>query len=154
MSVQQYPEDFEELDFSIEEEHWNEYELSDGSRIKARTLLKKIIRNPNTPEEMAFDIQPPIYVVYAPIANRGPRNNPPQEHEFNTLHSYEVRIRRPEEQWNRYRILRTGHLIRIRLMVTEIRRIADRFDATGLPFYLVTSGPSIVISPPDNFPQP
>jgi hypothetical protein len=154
MSIQQYPEDFEELDFSIEEEHWNEYELSDNSRIKARTFLKKIVRNPNNPEEMAFDIHPAVYVVYSPITNRGPRNNVPQEQEFNNLRSYEVRTRRNDEQWNRYRILRTGQLIRIRLMVTEIRRVIDRFDATGLPFYLVTSGPSIVISPPDNIPQP
>src|SRR6266498_4679168 len=149
MSVQPstLPDEFEELDFSIEDEDWNEYELSDNSRIRSRTILNKVLRDPNNPYEIGFRIQPPIYVVYTPQANRGERNNPPQPQEYNTLPNYEVRINRNDERWNRYRILRTGQTVRIRLMVSDIRRITDRFDNDGLPFYLVTSTPSILVDP-------
>jgi hypothetical protein len=69
------PDDFEELDFDIEEESWNEYELSDNSRVRIRTILNKIMRNPNNPNEFSFNTQQPIFVIYAPVASRGERNN-------------------------------------------------------------------------------
>jgi hypothetical protein len=146
--VPQLPEDYEELDFIIEEEGWNEYELSDNSHIKARTFLTKVVRDPNNPNEISFNTQPAIYIVYAPVVNRGERNNAPQPTEYNTLATFEIRILRNDERWNRYRILRTGQIVRMRLMVTEIRRIIDRYDNDGLPFYLVASGMSIMVTPP------
>jgi hypothetical protein len=94
------------------------------------------------------------YAVYSPTANRGPRNNIPQPNEFNKLPSYEVKTTQNDERWNLYRILRTGQIVRLRLTVTEIRRITDRFDQDGLPFYLVTSGPTIVINPQTTTLQP
>jgi len=39
-------------------------------------------------------------------------------------------------------------------MVSDIRRITDRFDNDGLPFYLVTSTPSILVDPSSNNIQP
>lgn len=53
-----------------------------------------------------------------------------------------------------YRILRTGQILKVRLTVTEIRRIIDRFDQDGLPFYLVTAGTTVVISPSNGRLQP
>jgi hypothetical protein len=35
------PRDYEEMEFSIEEERWNEYELNDGARIRGRLSCKK-----------------------------------------------------------------------------------------------------------------
>jgi hypothetical protein len=154
MSRSNISNEFEELDFLIEEEGWNEHELADGSRIKARTFLKKIIRDPNDPNNYRFDIQRPIYVVYAPPQNRGERNNPPKMEESSRLANYEVRTIRNDEPWNRYRILRTGQTIRLRLTVTEFRRVTDRFDGEGLPFYKVTSGPTVVVNPPADGLQP
>ena len=144
----QLPEDYEELDFIIEEEGWNEYELSDNSRIKARTFLNKVLKDPNNPTEFTFNTQQPIYIVYAPAANRGERNNAPKPAEYNNLATFEVKIIRNDEKWNRYRILRTGQSVRLRLMTTEIRRVIDRYDNDGLPFYLINSGMSIMVNPP------
>lgn len=36
------PEDYEELEFSIGEEEWNEYTLNDGVTLKGRVILRKI----------------------------------------------------------------------------------------------------------------
>lgn len=143
----QLPDDFEDLDFEVVEEHWNEYELSSGDRIRGRIIIIKIIRDPNNPNNYSVRSSQPQYAVTAPTANRGPRNNEPAPHEINTLPSFEVRITSNNERWNIYRILRTGQILRVRLTVTAIRRAADRFDGDGIPFYLVTAGPMVAFDP-------
>ena len=148
------PDDFEILDFTVEEEHWNEYELVDGSRVKGRLILRIIIRDPNNPNAYSFDFHPAFYAVYAPQANRGERNNEPRPEEYFTLPNYEVRITRNDEKWNKYRILRTGQVIKVKLTITEIHRITDRFDKDGIPFYLITAGPTVVAGPPNGKLQP
>jgi len=150
----QLPDDFDELDFDAEEEHWNEYELHDGARIKARMVLKKITVDPNNPNTLNFDISPIISTVYAPTALRGERNNAPRPQEFNTLPSFDVRTNRSDEQWNIYRILRSGRTVRLRATITRIRRITDRFDNDGLPFYILSTGPMIVVDPAPQQPGP
>ena len=49
---------------------------------------------------------PVIMAIYSTIANRGERNNQPNEAEYGTLPSYEVKILRSHEPWNIYRILK------------------------------------------------
>lgn len=143
------PEEFEELDFEIVNEHWNEYELSDGIRIKSRILLKKIVVDPQDPKKYAFDLMPIISTVYAPMAQRGERNNPPTPDDYNSLPSYEIELTRSDERFNIYRILKTGRTIRIKLVVTKISRIVDRFDRDGLPFYILNHGPMVVLDKDD-----
>ena len=143
----QLPDDFEEMNFSVEEENWNEYELDDDCRIMARIVLKKIIRDPNNPQHYNFDMIPPIYAVYCTQTKRGEGGNQPAPTEYNTLENYELKISRSDEKWNVYRILKTGQKLRIRLTITRIRRVKDRFDKDGLPFYLVDSGPMVVMDP-------
>ena len=141
------PDDFEEMDFVVEEENWNEYELDDDSKIKARIILKKIIRDPNNTKIYNFDINPAIFAVHAPQTKRGEKNKEPTPDQYNTLESYELRINRSAEKWNVYRILKTGQTMRVRLTVSRIRRIKDKFDKDGLPFYLIDSGPMIIMDP-------
>lgn len=140
-----FPEDFEELDFEIINEYWNTYELSDGVRIKARTLLKKITVDPNDPNNHSLDLQPIISSVWAPVAVRGERNNPPQSSEYFSLPSYEVELTNSDERFNVYRILKNGNVLKLKLIVTKISRVIDRYDNNGLPFYLLNSGPMIVM---------
>jgi len=110
-------------------------------------FLKKIIRDPNNPKQFSFDTVPPIYVVYASVANRGDRNNEPKPDEYMKLPGYEVKIDRNDEKWNVYRILRSGQIIRMRLIVNRIQRVKDRFDKDGMPFYIINSGPMVVLDP-------
>lgn len=142
------PDEYEELDFIVEEEYWNEYDLVDSSRIKSRSILRKVYADSNNPTSMVFDFNPPIIVIYAPQTNRGERNNQPRPEEYNTLPNFEVKIQNNNEKWNRYRILKTRQEIRTKLIATEIRRIKDRYYNDGAPFYLYYSAsPSVYINP-------
>jgi len=147
------PDDFEELDFEVVEEHWNEYELPDGTRIHGRIFLKKLVRDPNDPNNMNISTSTPTWSVYANPANRGERNNVPQPHEYTTLPQHEVMPTSNNERFNIYRILRGGQTIRIRLTVARVTRITDRFDHEGLPFYIINSGPIVMADPPPASPQ-
>lgn len=141
--IEGYPDEFEELEFQIVEEGWNSYELSDGVTIKCRIFLKKIVVDPNNPNQFAFDIAPMISAVFAPLVNRGEKNNPPTPTEYETLPGYEMKINRNNEPFNVYRILKNGKVLRLKLVVTKITRLVDRFDKDGLPFYILNHGPMV-----------
>lgn len=143
------PDEFEELDFEIINEYWNEYELSDGITIKARTILKKIIIDPNDPDKYSFDLHPLISAVFAPLALRGEKNNPPTPEEYATLPSYEVTPKRSDEKFNIYRILKSGHIFKLKLVITKFSRVVDRFDKDGLPFYMLNHGPMVIMEKND-----
>lgn len=140
-----YPDEFEDLDFEIVNESWNEYELNDGVTIRARTILKKIVVDPNDPTKYAFDLHPIISTVYAPLALRGEKNNHPKPEEYNTLANYEVEPKRSDEKFNVYRILKSGDTFKLKLVVTKFLRLSDRFDKDGLPFYMLNHGPMVVM---------
>ncbi len=149
--ISQLPDDFEELDFEIISEYWNTYELSDGVRIKARTMLKKLSVDPNNPDNHTMDLLPIVSSVWAPLAIRGERSNPPQPSEFTSLKSYETELTNSDERFNVYRILKNGNILKLKLVVTKISRVVDRYDKDGLPFYLLNSGPMVVMEK-SNFP--
>jgi len=143
----QLPHDYEELDFKIEEEEWNEYELDDDVRIKGRIFLGKIMRDPNDPQKMSFDLSPPKWTVYAPTHLRG---TPSVEllkdlNKQRTAEKFRVHINRSHEPWNRYRILRTGQEVKLKLSVDEILRFTNSFDNNGSPFYQVPNGVAITV---------
>ena len=148
------PDEFEEHDFSIDQENWSEYELNDGTRIRARLIITKIMADPHNPNALMFDFNPIIIAVYAPVQNRGERNNEPRPEEWNTLPSFEAVPIRSDERWNRYRILRTGRIVRCRATVTRIRRVTDRFNLDGMPFFLIDNSPMVTVDPPDQHPGP
>lgn len=147
------PADYEELEFKIEEEDWNDYELSDGARVKGRIILAKIMRDPNDPKKLSFDLAPPKWTVYAPPHLRGKPSlelikDPTKQ---KTHEKYKVHIDKSHEPWNIYRVLRTGQEIKIKLAVDEINRFKDAFDQNGSPFYQVPNG--IAVSVKGNQPK-
>jgi len=147
------PIDFEELDFEIGEEHWNEYNLPDGTRIKGRIFLTKLIRDPSNPNNINISTSTPAWTVYANPPSRGERDNAPQPREYNTLPQHEVMPTSNNERFNIYHIQRNGQTIRIKLTVARIVRITDRFDNDGLPFYVINSGPIVILDPAPNTQQ-
>ena len=130
------PPNFEQLDFTVEEEHWNEYGLADGSKVKGRVILQTVRRNPNDPSGLEFRTVPPIFVPYAPVESRGEMNKEPTRKEYEELPREEVKIIRNDEKWNRYRVAGMDRIFMLRLTVSTTYRVKNRFTVDGLPFYL------------------
>jgi hypothetical protein len=141
------PIDFEEMEFTIENEEWNEYELKDGARIRGRIILSKIIRDPYNPNTFSFDFSKPVWVVSAPIALRGESNWNGVEKDAS---KFEVHVDINHEPWNVYRIVKTDQKVKIKLTATEVNRWADKYDKKGLPVYDVPNQVSFNISQKKN----
>ncbi len=141
------PIDFEEMEFTIENEEWNEYELKDGARIRGRIILNKIIRDPYNPNTFSFDFSRPVWVVSAPIALRGESN-------WNGIKKdsskFEVHVNRNHEPWNVYRIVKTDQKVKVKLTATEVNRLVDKYDKRGLPVYDIPNQVSFNISQKKN----
>lgn len=143
------PPDYEEMEFAVESEDWNEYELKDGMMIKARIFLVKLVRDPNNPSNMIFESSPPKWVIYAPAHLRG---KPSTDLEgVISRGRYKVPVNKTHEPWNVYKILRTGQEIKLKLAIDEVFRYKDAYDAGGCPIYNIPSGTSVLLK--DNRPD-
>jgi hypothetical protein len=64
-----------------------------------------------------------------------------------------VGFRAAGEHWNEY-LLDDGTLFKIKLVVTEIARIKDRYDANGDPIYAATHTQVTAVDAPDSLREP
>jgi hypothetical protein len=142
------PQDFEVLDFDIEKEQWNEYELSDGNRIKARVILTRLVQifdKPQSEGETYRGETKKVFVTYGrPATNRQPPSGPMTVEEIRKLPRIPVNPNTSNERWNIYRIIKNGRIVKVKLVVDEIYKIEGLFEPTGLPTYQITSSELIV----------
>lgn len=61
----------------------------------------------------------------------------------------EVRYKSVREDWNEYDI-DDGTTVRVKLLVSEIVRLTDRFDQEGNPVYVIKSGNVVFVKAPDH----
>ena len=143
MSPQQLPPDYEDLDFRMIEEKWNEYELQGGYMVKGRTILLKVmmVYRQQGQTQIGTATQETFVVTSAP-GNRG-IPSPLRQEEISgrvNVTRRPLRIDRNNEPWNIYELPRTGDRIRTRLMVTDMFVVENRYDNFGYPAFIVQSG--------------
>ncbi len=61
----------------------------------------------------------------------------------------EVRFKSVREDWNEYDI-DDGTTVRIKVIVSDVMRLVDQFDAEGNPVYVVKSGNTMFVKSPDH----
>lgn len=61
----------------------------------------------------------------------------------------EVRYKSVREDWNEYD-LDDGSTVRVKLLVSEIVRLTDKFDQEGNPVYVIKSGNIVFVKAPDH----
>lgn len=137
------PKDLEVLDFEIVDEDWNKYDLADYTVLKARIVLARIGRPKFGPTGQFSLASQTLFAVTAPPEKRGAPMEIPPKSELEGLQKEPVKILTSSEPWNKYRIPKTGDILQIKLVVSEVFRVKDRFDTFGEPFYFVTSGPLV-----------
>jgi hypothetical protein len=136
-----------EVEFEPIEEHWNTYVLEDSTKVRARVILLKLL----TAKLPLFTTSQPsaqiqfktsyIFVVSARPELKGPPGPPPTQEEISSIIRGEgqlVRIRESDEKWNVYRIINSGETLKLKLVVSDVYRVPDRFDPDGEPIYVFT----------------
>jgi len=151
---------FEEVNFEIEKEVWNVYELDDRSIIRMRCVLVKLLKSP-TPTTVppplgvpvgakGFEIQSVfqniVTVIKSPPELMGKATPPLSPQELEKAEKIEVGCTPFLEDWNIYR-LPDGSKLKVKLVVSAIYKILRHYDPFGYPLYFVNSTNAIVPVP-------
>ncbi|OKY77289.1 MAG: hypothetical protein BTN85_1937 [Candidatus Methanohalarchaeum thermophilum] len=137
--------DFLTPDFEVNEEFWNEYILEDGTKLKHKIILCKVLI-PGIKEEGDLVVgtgTKRATTVFAPEEMKGePRNSPipPDEVEENIVDD-DVGIKEKNEKWNSYKLkgeLVEGIEINVKPAIAQILK-TDLIDPVGEPVYKVNS---------------
>ena len=144
-------EDFEDIDFEIEREVWNVYELTDGSILRIRAVLTNILRILSTPtettvkeprptkgDEYQIGFQNITSIKVNPKLLGTPTDKKLTPKEIDEAPKIEVGFKPISEDWNVYRMT-DGNKIRIKLVVASVLRLIDKYDEMGIPVYYVNS---------------
>ena len=151
---------YEEVNFEIEKEVWNIYELDDRSMIKMRCILVKLLKSltptktlppPGVPQgakamEFQSVFQNIVTVTKSPPELMGKPTPPPLPQELEKMNKIEVGYTPYLEDWNIYR-LPDGNKLKVKLVVSAIYRIPKQYDSFGYPLYIVNSTQAIVPVP-------
>ena len=113
------PGDLEDLEFQIEKEEWNTYELKDSVKIKGRIVITRISRQRNEPPGQYSIQSQNIFVTYAPNSLKGIPATPPSPENIKQSDLYPVEVVNSNEVWNIYKILNTGDRIKIKLVAKK-----------------------------------
>lgn len=132
----------EEIEFTIDKEGWNTYELTDGTILKIRPIVVKIFKTkPLAPSKgEGFGIAAQNIVVAKARSDKkgvpGPQPLPPDA--IDKAPKTKVGYTEKDEVWNSY-MLPGNKRLRLRLIVTSVARAEGLYDPFGNPIYVVAS---------------
>jgi hypothetical protein len=129
------PLTYEYVDFEIANEGWNLYEVEDGTRLRARVVLKTVIKFEDG--RYLFGVEQITGIAFLPEKLRGPPSTQkysPEELSKN-IEIEDLEFKTLKENWNVYR-LSDGLTVSIKCAVTQINR-TRLFNELGEPIYTV-----------------
>lgn len=137
------------IDFDVVKEPWNKYELNDGTIIKTRIVLKKLVKEMLDKKQGKFGIDAqPVTVVLTSSEQNGPpdpKPHPPEELR-QSIEKDDLRYTTLAEEWNEY-IVDDGSRVRIKSTVMQISK-TTKFDRNGDPIYLVDTNNLVEVKLP------
>ncbi len=138
--------DAELVDFKVEGEHWQYYDLSDGSKLKIKLVLTQVLRSRNQVNELGE----PIYSWNAPIflsivsclnsLRSRPTDTPVTPDRIADNIDVEVDFEKvsKNDEWNVYTLI-DGTTLQLKPKVNGIARTKLKGQA-GEPVYTVATG--------------
>ncbi len=150
-----------EIPYQIVREVWSSYELKDGTVLRSRTILTKVLGPSPLPEKgaqvaLGFAFSQ-INVVTSPPDIKGTPNPMPRPiPELQRLPTEEVDFEEPREAWNLYRItgLREPVGLKTKVVVTSVLKAPGEFDQEGNPMYIINSTTLVVPAKPKELLSP
>jgi len=135
--------DTSEIDFTVEKEDWNVYELDDKTILRIRPILLKLLKTlapAGLGKGTAFGVVAQnLVVVRASPDRRGqPSTGPHPPEIMERATKTKVGFNEKKWVWNSY-ILPDNVRLKIRLVVTSVVRVEGLFDPFGNPIYRVSS---------------
>ena len=132
------------LDFEVEKEVWNRYELIEGAQLKARVILMKTLERKGhaDPKKNQFGIESKNIVSIVPMKSfqllRTGESKEFSQKDLREAKRIEVSFDQVSEDWNVYR-LEDGRRLKVKLVITNISRMKGLYDKAGIPLYDIGS---------------
>jgi hypothetical protein len=136
------------MDFDIQKEPWNKYEISDLTILKVRQIIKRVTKV-LADDKVSYGIDgDSLSVVLAPDSLKGtPDDKTYSRQELEKLITNDnMRYNTLAEEWNEY-VLDDGGVIRIKATVSRVAK-TSKFDRNGDPIYIVETSSIMQIRPP------
>ena len=140
----------DEMDVEIVKEAWSKYTLDDGSLIKVRSVLTKVVwpRRAKTildlDGHLTVSVQNVVCVI-APNHLRGkPNPRPPSINKALVEKSRIVEIKNSKEEWSTYSLPDNKGIVKVRAVVASVRNVGGQRDQDGDPLYLVNASTEVV----------
>jgi hypothetical protein len=123
----------EDIDFDVIKEVWNFYKIDDGTILKIKMVLLRVIQDPDPLGNLKTGTL--INTIIAPIPPKELRNKQKLEPKF------DMGFSTMKEDWNEYDI-NDGTILKIKPTIAQIDR-TDKLDPRGEPLYVVNMQPFI-----------
>ena len=135
--------DFDYVDFETVGEPWNFYKLENGSLIRFKLVLVKVMPDKNVPKNYSLNTAN-VVGVQSPRELRGAPTPPPTEGTYSDFEKKDLDSEVIKESWNEYK-LKDGTILKIKPAITAINKTKS-FDSYGEPIYVVHS--QVLVKPP------
>lgn len=135
--------DFDYVDFETVGEPWNLYKLENGSLIKFKLVLVKVIPNKNDPKNYSVNTAN-VVGVESPRELRGAPTLPLAKGTYDDFEKKDLNFKVIKESWNEYK-LKDSNTLKIKPAITAINKTKS-FDSHGEPIYVVHS--QVLVKPP------
>lgn len=134
---------FDYVGFKTVGEPWNLYKLGNGSLIKFKLVLVKVMPIKSDPKNYSLNTAN-VVGVESPSKLRGAPTPPPPTGTYNDFEKKDLDYEVIEESWNEYK-LEDGNTLKIKPAITTINKTKS-FDSNGEPIYVVHS--QVLVKPP------
>lgn len=125
--------DYGYIDFETKSEGYSEYHLKDGTIIRARAFLLKVIKNGSE-----FHLNERSYAAAFSPSNLKGEANPVKlspDEIAKSIKEHDIEILTQKEKWNEYE-LSTGDKLFSKVVLVSVS-LTDKFDEIGDPIYTV-----------------
>jgi len=129
------------VEFRTINEGWSMYELADGSVLRGRIIVLKIMKL--GPHEYGFKASS-VFAVDPPEKLKGPPSGErfsPEELEKSIVEE-DIEFKTIKEEWNVFKV--NDEMLFVKLVISKVSR-TDKYDGDGDPIYLINSQPIIKI---------
>ncbi|MGI0056526.1 MAG: hypothetical protein ACREAK_04040 [Nitrosarchaeum sp.] len=141
------PEYVEFTNFEVEHEPWNEYEIENYGKLRAKLVISRISPIKDSVTETDLSFKSIRIVDFVPYKDKmGTPNVRPysQEELAKSIVEDDVVFKITNEDWNIYK-LPDGKMLRIKPTLVKVSR-TDKFDVKGEPIFLVNTQPIVKIT--------
>lgn len=122
------------LDFKVIKEYWDEYELSDKTKLKSRVVLTGVKDSKAHPsKEYEFDFQSIQSFIFADKSRGPPHKIQYTKQELDSSYNVDLTCSVLSEKWNEY-LLSDGTKVKLKNTISDVKK-SDLYLQNGDPIY-------------------